>query len=222
MILKTALFFFSFRITIAAGVTSTYNGMGYCSNWGGGAAIDQYPTVQSCADRCASEFNSEAFAIYLRSWGYVRNYCECVPAGQSCSVVASDNARNYGILSSSPTPRPTEVPTQSPTPAPTPSPTTIPTIYPPTERPTSSPSLTAYSDASAGNAHSECNDNFFFCNLLDICDDVDLRSHCRFTCGNCSTEIPTSMPTTFPTGDCCGDVDVLEGVIEYMIDRYVL
>merc|ERR1712198_541171 len=75
-----------------------YNGIGYCGNLeGGDNRRNQYPTVESCAERCVSEFNSIAFAIYLRSWGYVSDHCECVPYGFSCRVINSSNARNYII-----------------------------------------------------------------------------------------------------------------------------
>jgi len=236
MILKTALFFFSFRGTIAAGVEYAYNALGYCANtnWKEKDRAEdyKYTTVQSCADDCVSEFNSEAFALYLQAFGCSGSSCQCVPAGQSCSVAGSNCAKNFRILSSSPTPY-TEVQTQSPTPAPTPIPTTTPTTSP-TQSPMSSPSLKDYSDASAGNSTNKCKDNFSFCTFLNICDEVYLRSHCRFPCGSCSTEIPTSMPTAFPTEvptsmptafpseDCSGTVDVLEGVIKYMYNRYVL
>jgi len=52
----------------------------------------------------------------------------------------------------------------------------------------------------------------------NVCDEVDFKFYCPFTCGECSTEHPTSMPTSSPNENCDGTVDQLESVIDYMIN----
>ena len=84
-------------ISLIAGVKSVYNGMGYCRNWGGGNGENKYPTVQSCANRCKNDFNSIAFTMYRRVWGYGSDLCECALSGQTCNVGSSSHARNYII-----------------------------------------------------------------------------------------------------------------------------
>ena len=71
--------------------------MGYCANADTSKASNEHSTVESCAARCKDEFNSQAFAVELTSWGHDRDYCECVPEGESCVVWSSAIARNYII-----------------------------------------------------------------------------------------------------------------------------
>jgi len=99
---------------------------------------------------------------------------------------------------------PTETPTATPTE--TGYPTEIPTI--PTERPTNIPSRIP------------CKDQFPWCVVPNICDDVDFRVYCPFSCDDCLTAGPTIMPTASPTEDCAARESVLEGVIDHMLNYY--
>jgi hypothetical protein len=99
---------------------------------------------------------------------------------------------------------PTESPTNVPSSSPTESPTNVPTRIP-TNVPTRIP----------------CKDQFRWCVFPNICDDVDFRLFCPFSCDDCRTAAPTSMPTAFPTEDCAGREDILEGVVDHMLNHYL-